>query len=129
MPCRVVLCVTLSGQCLLAVKRAMAAPFASRVGCNANRHSSTVLGCSPNCGTHQYCEFARLQFGVQRLQEGIDVVEAFAQPYLLVLLVEGDRSRHIELAGVEELEGGARGHRAASWRALTGGRGSRGHGA
>lgn len=54
------------------------------------------------------------------------MIEAFTQANLLMLLVEGDCPRHVEFAGVEELQGGPAGHRAALWRRRTGGRRRRG---
>lgn len=55
--------------------------------------------------THQDCELARVQFALQRVRRRVEVREAFSLPGCLVLLVQDQGARHVELTRRQELDG------------------------
>lgn len=55
--------------------------------------------------THQNCELARVEFTLQRVYRRVEVREAFSLPGGLVLLVQDQGARNVELTSRQELDG------------------------
>lgn len=60
--------------------------------------------------THQYSKLPSLQFSLERVFEGLELGEALAAARGLMLPPECVRSRHIELAREEKLDGSSAGY-------------------